>query len=524
MCVLLVFLTACGGAPAASVEPIAVGRHPRTPSVTAQALVAVSATPVPATPVPPTSAPTATPTALPTATPTATAMPDPNADVTAAMRPGFVADPGIFSDLPRYQLTLWIDPAAGVLTGTEQIALTNRTGVPLPDVALRLYPNFPGDVFGKGGDVRMDMTGAAVDGQPIETRYAAQRTAALLPFARPLAPDAATTLAISFTATIKPWRDGTWPLPSYYPILAVHESDGWRLDVTRFADHVYAESALYTAQIHVPADLQVVASGSTIATRQANRWTTYSVQSGPIREFALTVGAFAVEHATSNDVAVNVYTARGSPLDARQIARVAASALADFDRRFGPYPYRELDIHLLPYEFDGGDEYPGLILLYAAGQVGAGTRYVTAHEVAHQWWYGVIGNDIYREPWLDEAFAQYSGIIYDEDVAGAAVAQADWAREVQRRYQGALADGDLPIGLAITDYPNFNVYYRTVYGKGPVFLRTLRDRLGDDAFFAALQRYYQQHRYGVATTANVERAFEEASGRDLAALFHAWVK
>jgi aminopeptidase N len=439
------------------------------------------------------------------------------------MRPGFEGDVAAATGLPRYHLRLWADPRGGVLTGTEQIDFTNRTDAPLADIALRLYPNFSRDVFGRGGDLRMEVTSAAVAGQPVAASYAAQRTAVLLPVGQPLVPGASTTVAVTFTATLRRADDGAWQLPAYYPMLAVHEAGTWRLDVTRFADRVYAESALYEATVDVPAELRVIATGSTLAVEPRGERATYRIVTGPVREFALVIGDFAAAHEQAGDVEVNVYTRRGSHLDAGQVARVAAGALAVFDRRFGPYPYRELDIHLLPGEHDGGDEYPGLILLTSDAQVDAGTRYVAAHEVAHQWWYGVIGNDIYRQPWLDEAFAQYSGIIYAEDAAGPSVAAADWEREVLRRYRGALADGDLPAGRAIDGYPNFNVYYRTVYGKGAVFLRTLREDLGDDAFFRALQSYYGRHRYEVGTTASVRRAFEEASGRDLAGLFRAWI-
>jgi aminopeptidase N len=457
------------------------------------------------------------------ATALATPLADDLAGYAAAMRRGFEGDITANAGLPRYSLSMSINPSEGVLTGAERIVFPNRTGAPLVDLALRLYPNFPRDALGKGGDVRMDVTGAAVDGRPVAIADAARHTAVLLPLAPPLPPEQSATLALTWTATIKAWGDGAWPLPSYYPMLAVHERDGWRLDITNFPDRVYAESALYDATIEVPAALTIAASGSTVASERRGGRTIYQVYTGPVREFALTVGDFDVQHDTVGDVGVNVYTARGSPLEARSIARVAAGALADFDRRFGSYRYRELDIHLLIGDYDGGDEYPGLILLYSGGPVSARTRYVAAHEVAHQWWYGIVGNDIYRQPWLDEAFAQYSGILYAEDVAGAAIATADWEREVERRYRGALLDGDRPIGLAIDDYGDFNVYYRTVYGKGALFLRALREQLGDPAFFAALQRYYARHRYGIATTDDVRRAFEEASGRDLGALFRGWV-
>jgi hypothetical protein len=101
------------------------------------------------------------------------------------MRPMFAGDIAANTQLPRYHLRMWIDPAVGVITGTGQISFSNQSGAPLGDVALRLYPNFPRDVFGDGGDVRMDVTGATVAGQPVEIHYAAQDTAVLLPFARP---------------------------------------------------------------------------------------------------------------------------------------------------------------------------------------------------------------------------------------------------------------------------------------------------------------------------------------------------
>ncbi len=453
------------------------------------------------------------------------AVKSPLAPFTAAMRPAFVGDVAAHADMPRYDLTLRIDPTARRLDGTERIDYLNRSDAPLDTIALRLYPNFPRDAFGQGGNTRMDVTDAAVHGQQVSIRTAARQTAVLVPLDPPLAPGAWTTLDVSFTATIKQEVDGSWPLPSYYPMLAVYQDGQWRLDVTNFPDKVFAESTFYHADVTAPAKLSVVATGSTIATQpHDDGTTTYTIVSGPVREWALTVGDFRAAHASAKDVAVNVYTVRGSSLDAQQIATVAANALQTFERRFGAYPYRELDLHLLPGPFDGGDEYPGMIIMTSDGQVDAGTRYVAAHEVAHQWWYGVVGDDIFHQPWLDEAFAQYSAIIYDEDMVGAAVAQSDWQREVVRRYQGALADGDLPVGRAINQYPNFNVYYRTVYGKGAVFLRQLRHEVGDEVFFNALQSYFRQHRYGVATTMDVQHAFEVASGRDLAALFNTWVQ
>lgn len=503
------------GSPTAA-RAAATSRPGKTPTPRPNPTTSLDATATPErTLLPPEPSPTATP---------RDALPVALDEFIAAMRPAFASDIAAAVDLPRYTLRIRIDPDQRRLAGSVAILYPNRTGVQLEELALRLYPNFPRDVFGDGGDMRMDITGAAVDGLPVGAHYAAERTAVLLPLPRPLLPGESTTLHVEFSATIEPWDDGTWPLPSYYPMLAVYDGDGWRLDVTSFADKVYSESALYAAEITVPAQMTIIGAGTLIARHeQGDGTTTYVVRSGPIRNFAISMGEFSVGQEMAGDVAVRVYRARDSGLDGGQVARVAAAALADFEQRFGPYPFNELDIHLMPLSFDAGDEYPGMILLYVDGQIDARARYVTAHEVAHQWWYGIVGNDILREAWLDEAFAQYSAIIYAEDVEGEAVAAEHWEREVLARYHQAQADGDLPVGLAIDRYPSFNVYYRTVYGKGAVFLRLLRDELGDEHFFSALRRYYEQHRYGIATTTSFQQILEETSGRDLDELFRRWV-
>lgn len=526
LALLLGLLAACADTDRAAQvpAPAAVGSttKPAQPAATAAALVTTPATLSQRAP---------TVTTLPTATaaPTATLAPtaDPFIVWRTALRSSAAADLAAHADVPHYDLSLSIVPDQRMLTGTMQLDYRNRTGETLSEIVLRLYPNFPRDVLGGGGDVRMDVTRVLVDGQQRDVQYAAEDTAVVVPLAPVLAPDASAIISVDFNATIRPAPDGTWPLPSYYPLLAVREHGRWRMDTTRFADHVYAATANYTARITAPPNFSIIASGSTEATTVgADGRSTFHVRAPLAREFALTAGQFIseqVQAGVDQDVIVHVVQSRTSGLDTAQIAGVAAAALTNFDQRFGRYPYRELEIHAMPGAFDGGDEYPGLILLYSDGQVDAGTRYVTAHEVAHQWWYGVVGNDIYRQPWLDEAFAQYSAIIYAEDSEGPAAASAAWTQQIAQRYRAAVADGDLPVGWGIEAYPNFNVYYRTVYGKGAVFLKELRVQVGDEAFFSGLQRYYDQHRYGIATTEDVQRALEHVSGQDLSVLFQTWV-
>lgn len=427
------------------------------------------------------------------------------------------------SEAPRYDLAIDVDTKAGRLTGQMVLDYTNRTGTALKDIVLRLYPNYPKDIFGDGGDVHMDLQNVRVAGTPVTPALEARSTAARLALPQPLAPGGEIRVELDWSTTIRPWQrsDGSFPLPGTYPMLAAW-TGAWRTDVTTFPDHVFATAASYHATISVPEGLSVIASGSTTGSRTTGGKTTFDVKTGLVREFAYSVGRFKAEHAAHAGIAVNVYHKPGDGLDAtaRQVALHAAASIAVYNNRFGLYPYAELDFHLINARrgFDIGAEFPGMIVILVNGAYTSDTRFVTAHEVAHQWWYGVVGDDIYREPWIDESFAQWSPLLVEEEFAGPAAAERVYQQQIARLAQRTKAG----CGLPITAYANWNAYYAAVYGRGAQFLYTLRRELGDRAFFAGLKQYYAENTYGIGTTAKVRAALEQSSGRDLGALFRTW--
>lgn len=451
------------------------------------------------------------------------AAPAPAIDYTAAMRAGLETEANR-ADLPQYDLDLTVDPQARRLNGTLQLSFRNTTGTPLKDVVLRLYPQFPPDIFGDGGDVTMDVRNVVVQGTATNGSYEAKRTALRLPLPAAVPVNETITLSLEYSANIMPWQrsDGTFPLPSYYPMLAAWQA-GWRTDVSGFPDRVYAASALYRARIRVPSGWSAFSSGTTINTSERDGQTTFEAVTGPIREFAFSVGRFATARAEHNGVKITVYHRAGDGLEraADAMAKHIAASVATFDAKFGPYPYNELEFHLINAKrgYDIGTEFPGLVVILLNGSYTDDTRYVTAHEVAHQWFYGVVGNDIFNEPWLDEAFAQYSGTLVEEDWAGPAAFARTYDRQIARR----AARTKLPAGLSIYQYGTWNTYYAAVYGRGAQFLHMLRQEIGDEAFFKGVQAYYAQQKYGVARRADVLAAFEQSSGRDLDALFKRWL-
>lgn len=473
--------------------------------------------------------PTLPPQPTAVSSPTPPTPPDPLFNYRRAMRSTFVDDIATQAHRPHYHLRLWIDPNAEMLNGVAHVEYTNTTGVPLHDIVFRLYPNLVKEMFGKPSKGMMDVTGASVAGTAVAPMYVAEHTALQVPLAAPLAPDATTTLVLTYTATIDRWSDGTLILPECYPMLAVHDDSGWRIDVPRFSDDTYAETAFYTVEANLPTPYDIVATGTIDTIYNHNNDTrTFTIYSGPVRDFALIAGTFdetTRQAGVNNDIDVRVVKAHGNELDHAQIARVAAAALTTYEQRFGAYPYRELDLYLMPGAYNAGWTHTGLIFLVSGSDdfIDIGLRHIAAHEIAHQWWFSLVGSDIYTSAWLDESLAQYSAIVYAEDMEGSTIAEALWQREVEPLYEDAVQAGDMLIGLPLDTYPDASVYYATLYGKGAVFVKLLRDTLGDEAFFSALQNYVKNYRYSRATTQDAKRIFEETSGQDLSDMFATWV-
>jgi aminopeptidase N len=132
---------------------------------------------------------------------------------------------------------------------------------------------------------------------------------------------------------------------------------------------------------------------------------------------------------------------------------------------------------------------------------------IAAHETAHQWWYGMVGNDQALEPWLDEALCTYSEKIYLENLHPAAVNWWEYARVSYYEPSGW-------VDSTLYNTPGYRPYRDAVYLNGALFLDELRSRVGDDAFFSFLQDYLIQNTYQIATSADFFRILGTHSEAD----------
>jgi hypothetical protein len=110
-------------------------------------------------------------------------------------------------------------------------------------------------------------------------------------------------------------------------------------------------------------------------------------------------------------VAVTVGVHEGIPESPERYLAKVVDVFGDFGRRFGPYPWPSFSLAITP-NVGGGIEYPGHVMQ------GPGTiERTTSHEVAHQWFYALVGNNQGRDPWLDEGLASWGEARYEETLA-----------------------------------------------------------------------------------------------------------
>lgn len=506
--------------------------------------------PISAAPTDTAAPPTATK-ASPTATTasTVTSVPTPAdpvlvacnpAEQVAAMRPGQVPDWERLGLSACYDLAMQVDPAARHYEGTLDLTYTNRTTATLPALLFRTYPN--ADVIYGGA---LTVTAASVADVPVTGEVTlGDRTAFRLPLPSPLAPGESTHTTLHFEGAIPAdfgdseaaygifnldTASHTIMLANSFPILAVYSPGAGHQahEVLPEGDAVTSKSTLFRLTLTVPEDEHVITTGVETGRTPAPNGANHHIVTGPVRDLAIGLSP-TFEQVTAQVEGIRIishYQPDAGPLG-REAADLTAQAVQLFNQSFGPYPFAELDVVEVPLRNALGVEYPGLFVVEAQTYTDPKQRnafeVATVHEAAHQWWYSVVGNDVFEAPWQDEALTSWSSLYFFQ------VERPQFAEGLQSSWERTLAKykESHPDELITQPLNHFTgrseAYGVVVYVKGALFFDALRRELGDDLFFRALQEYYRDHHYDLAAPADLLETFERVSGRDLSKFYMRW--
>jgi hypothetical protein len=430
-----------------------------------------------------------------------------------------------------YDLRLDVSDSLEKVTGMLALRYANPGTAPLDHLQFFLFPNLTAGA--------MEINSCMVGGTPVLTSSEMHDSKLNVRLPHPLPAGASLDVAIDFTVTVPLDPRGelggfsragsTLAMAWCYPVVLAPEA--WDNGVPiPYADYLCKEPSRYTARITFPAGLQIAAPGTEKGRRTANGRTIVDLAHGPARDFFLALGRDMAEAvATTGEVSVRCFAPQGRHEAAAFAAETAAKALAAFAQRFGAYPFASLTLVAVPLA-SYGLEFPGIVAISdrifdLAGTVnGISVRNLlestVAHETAHQWFYGVVGNDQVKEPWLDEPLAQYATWLYFRDRYGAARAESYYATFDER--WNRVGRASIPIGLNVGEYSE-KEYGAILYGRGPLFLRALSDAMGEETFDRFAREWVRRFAGRIAAGKDFFDLASAMAGRDLAGLFEQWV-
>jgi hypothetical protein len=323
--------------------------------------------------------------------------------------------------------------------------------------------------------------------------------------AQAIAPGAITTFAVGYSLTLPPkpyqktfgYASHQLNLTDWYPFIVPY-SGGWVLhDPSSFGEHLVYDAADYDVHVDVN-DPHVVLAASAPAEATGTSATHYHVEAA--RTFSLSASdSFKVDESAVGSVKILAYSFAGHEDANQAVVWMATQSLSLYQAKFGPYPHESLSI--VETDMSDGQEYDGLVFLASrfyteyGGSAKGNLFDIGTHEIAHQWWFGLVGNDQAAEPWLDEALAVYSErIFYQYNYPN----YGDWWWTFRVNSFGPNGYVD----SSVYGFTTFSAYVEAVYLNGAEFLDDLRTRVGDQAFFAFLQDYAARFAHGRAGAAD----------------------
>jgi hypothetical protein len=199
-----------------------------------------------------------------------------------------------------------------------------------------------------------------------------------------------------------------------------------------------------------------------------------------------------------------------------------------FTALFGDYPYPSFSAAFHPFNF--GQGFPSLLMIPPTDRANKRTYQFIAHETAHQWWGGIVAWRSYRDQWLSEGFAEYSGILYTA-LRESQGAKGDLLGELRSSLRdppqtetgvgkGRLVDvGPIILGHRLSTKKTQGAYQALIYNKGALVLRMLHFMLSDPsngdgkAFFAMMSDFVDRYRNQTASTDDFREVVNEHFAR-----------
>jgi hypothetical protein len=453
----------------------------------------------------------------------------------------------------EYHISASLDAENKLLQATQTVTWTNPGQKAVDELYLHTYPNAFSSkqstfIRESGGKLRedrmkedsfgsMDISAIKLkDGRDItETLQYVQpddgnkhdKTLAKLALIEPVAPGASVTLRMNYAVKLpaafaRMGYSGDYVMMGqWFPKLAVYEpagtrgraEEGWNMHQYHGNSEFYADFGIYNVRISVPADYTVAATGfPTKPPATSGDTKTYHFYADDVHDFAWAASPdfiyveepFSTAHVPG--VKIKLYLDPAHADLKERYLTVAKKSLARFSEWYGPYPYSTLSIVVPPEDANGtgGMEYPSLVTAWGASEQTSGRELerVVAHEIGHQWFYGMIASNEFQEAWLDEGFTSYA----EEQLM-----KTEYGVKSNLPLEASYITSPAPLKQNAWDYTNHQQYAENVYTRAKLVLHGIEKTIGEGAMRSVLKKYYQKWKFKHPDSKDFQNALEEVT-------------
>lgn len=466
----------------------------------------------------------------------------------------------------EYHIDVKLNEKDGTLTGSETLTWTHPGKKTINEVYLHLYPNafssadttfmkesggkLRGDIMPKDGWGSMEITELrTTDGisllhriQYVQPDDGNTKDKTLAKVRLPVSVQGGESLTLQIKFTVKLPKifarmgvAGDFVMAGqWFPKISVYEpagtrgrtAEGWNLHQYHGNSEFYSDFGIYSVNINVPEAYTVAATGfqTNKAVIQDGR---KSVQfyADDVHDFAWAASPdfIYVEEPFSSDevpgVRIKLYLDPAHADLKERYFYAAKVAVANYSKWYGRYPYSTLSVVVPPAEGNGagGMEYPTLVTAFGANSDSPGydeLERTVIHEIAHQFFYGMIANNEFEEAWLDEAFASYA-----EDK----LMEQEFGISPNLPIQSALISSPAPLTQHAWKYGSADGYTKNAYYRGKLILLDIERQVGSKTMKRILTTYSHKYRFKHPTTADFQRIVEQVTGRSWKPYFTQYV-
>lgn len=447
----------------------------------------------------------------------------------------------------RYEITAEYVPETATLAGTTKFTYENNGDNEISVLKFQLYPNaYRKDALYKPvpkaqesgayyqGESYGEMVISSVNGAKNWEVMGEDENVLYAYLERSLFPGDKVVLDIGFLLKLANvnHRTGvtknTVNLGNFFPILC-GEKDGGFCETAYYqdGDPFLSETAEFKVTLKAPKDYMLASTGETLSERTLESKKEYELFANNVRDFALVLSdKYRVVSQTVGETELCYYYYQDE--NAQKTLETVAETFTYYEETFGAYPYAKYTLAQTGLCM-AGQEYPCLSMLSDAVEKEDKARAI-AHEVAHQWWYGVVGSDQIENAWQDEGVAEYSAIAFFENYEKYGITRENAVTDALKEYRSyydvygsVLGRTDTKMSRHLKDFLSEYEYQCLSQDKAVVMLDTLRKSVGDKKFFTGLKKYYSENKYKIASIDDFVSAFEK-TGLDVQGFFDSFLQ